>query len=437
MYLPWAKGPLVRIGPNELLSADPDVLRRMSAARSSYTKGSFYESGRLTPGVDNVVSMRDEETHKKMRARMWTAYSGKGNEGFSFESGLDRQVLSFMDLLERKYVSTAHDTKPFDLAEKTQFFALDAIGDISLGAPFGFLAGDEDLFDYNRINTSSSTIMNVFSVLPWLTKIVHRWPLRLAIPREGDQVGFGRLWSLASSFVDRRLYVEAPPVEDMLQGHINNGMARDELIQQVLIFLIAGTNTTAHALRMTLLSLMTTPSAYMALVAEIRKASPNVSRPISWAQTQTLPYLTAVIREGLRVWPPLTGLGLKRVPDTGDYINGYFVPGGTEVGQGFHAVGRSKDVWGPDADIFRPERWLVAEEEELVRMSAAWDTTFGGGKYSCLGKPISLMELHKAVFELLRRYDISLINPERPIKVKSSVFIIASNMWVKITNREL
>lgn len=73
MYLSWAKGPLVRIGPNELLSADPDVLRRMSAARSSYTKGSFYESGRLTPGVDNVVSMRDEETHKKMRARMWTA----------------------------------------------------------------------------------------------------------------------------------------------------------------------------------------------------------------------------------------------------------------------------------------------------------------------------------------------------------------------------
>lgn len=114
-----------------------------------------------------------------------------------------------MDLLERKYVSTAHDTKPFDLAEKTQFFALDAIGDISLGAPFGFLAGDEDLFDYNRINTSSSTIMNVFSVLPWLTKIVHRWPLRLAIPREGDQVGFGRLWRCVSILNSRMPWLVA------------------------------------------------------------------------------------------------------------------------------------------------------------------------------------------------------------------------------------
>jgi hypothetical protein len=45
-------GPLVRIGPNQLLSVDPDVLRRMSAVRSGYTKGKFYASGRIVPGVD-------------------------------------------------------------------------------------------------------------------------------------------------------------------------------------------------------------------------------------------------------------------------------------------------------------------------------------------------------------------------------------------------
>lgn len=68
-------GPLVRIGPNELLSTDPDALRRMSSVRSLYTKGSFYESGRITPGVDNVVSIRDEDKHKDMRAKMWAAVS--------------------------------------------------------------------------------------------------------------------------------------------------------------------------------------------------------------------------------------------------------------------------------------------------------------------------------------------------------------------------
>lgn len=160
-----------------------------------------------------------------------------------------------MHLLGRKYVSTAHHTKPFDLAEKTQFFTLDAIGDISLGAPFGYLTNDEDLFDYNRINAGSLVVMNIVSVLPWLTKIVHQWPLRLTLPREGDHVGFGRLMrcvstsnsacrellikvkSIASYFVDQRLNPETRPIQDMLQGHINNGMSREELVQQVLIFL--------------------------------------------------------------------------------------------------------------------------------------------------------------------------------------------------------
>jgi hypothetical protein len=106
---------------------------------------------------------------------------------------MDRQLLNFIKLLDRKYISNDTETLPVDLAEKTQFFALDAIGDVSLGKPFGYLERDEDLYNYNEINTSSLPVMNVVSVLPWLTQIAHRWPLCLLLPREGDQVGFGRL----------------------------------------------------------------------------------------------------------------------------------------------------------------------------------------------------------------------------------------------------
>lgn len=60
----------MRIGPNQLLSIDPDVLRHMSAVRSGYTKGRFYASGKIIPGVDNVVSLRDPVKHKEMRALM-------------------------------------------------------------------------------------------------------------------------------------------------------------------------------------------------------------------------------------------------------------------------------------------------------------------------------------------------------------------------------
>lgn len=106
---------------------------------------------------------------------------------------MDRQLRKFLDLLDRKYISTETQTRPLDLAEKTLFFALDAIGDISMGAAFGYLEKDEDLYDFNKINAETVPVMGVMSVIPWLIKLVHRWPLRLVLPKETDHFGFGRL----------------------------------------------------------------------------------------------------------------------------------------------------------------------------------------------------------------------------------------------------
>ncbi|KDN64247.1 putative cytochrome P450 [Colletotrichum sublineola] len=400
----------------------------MSAVRSPYTKGDFYDSGRITPGFDNVVSMRDETEHKAMRARMAPAYAAKENEGFGFETGIDRQLMNFIRLIDQHYVSTDCEFRPLDLAEKTQFFALDAIGDVSFGGAFGFLAEDRDLFRYIEINESSLPVMNVVSVLPWLGRLVHKWPFRLMLPNEDDQVGFGRLMGLQPG---------AKPQKDMMQAFINQGLDRDELIQLVYIHMIAGTNSAAQAMRMTLLCLINNPVAYRRLQQEIDDAiaAGAVSAPITNAEALKLPYLQAVIHEGLRFYPPVTGLGFKQAPDGGDMLNGYFVPGGTQIGQNFFGVGRSLWVWGPDADVFRPERWLRADEDEARRMKAALDTHFGHGKYSCLGKPIAMMELNKVFVELLRRYDFTVMNPERPIKTLSAIFFVARDFWIRLTRR--
>ncbi|KAF4878426.1 Cytochrome P450 monooxygenase lolP1 [Colletotrichum siamense] len=430
-------GPLARIGPNELLCTDPDSLRKMSAVRSPYTKGDFYDSGRITPGVDNVVSMRDEEEHKAMRARMAPAYAAKENGGFGFETGIDRQLMNFVQLIDQHYVSTDAEFRPLDLAEKTQYFALDAIGDISFGGAFGFLAEDRDLFRYIEINESSLPIMNVVSVLPWLGRLVHKWPFRLMLPTENDQIGFGRLMGFARNYAEMRLQPGAKPQKDMMQAFINQGLNLNELIQIVYIHMIAGTNSAAQAMRMTLLSLINNPVAYRRLQREIDGAiaAGSISSPITNSEALKLPYLQAVIREGLRFYPPVTGLGFKQVPEGGDVLNGYYVPAGTQVGQNFFGVGRSQWVWGPDADVFRPERWLSASAEELKQMNAAVDTHFGHGKYSCLGKSIAMMELNKVFVELLRRYDFTVMNPEKPIKTLSAIFFVARDFWVRLTRR--
>ncbi|KAI0126728.1 cytochrome P450 [Xylariales sp. AK1849] len=430
-------GPLVRIGPNELLSTDPEVLRMMSAARSPYTKGLFYETGRIIPGENTVVSLRDEHEHKVLRAKMGTAFGGKENEGFGFGAGIDRQLLAFMDLIDTKYISTATDYRPVQFFRKTSFFALDVIGDISFGDAFGFLTQDQDLYHYNQIHDESLPVMNIMSTMPWLARALYQWPFNLMLPKEGDQVGFGRLMGFAKALIDRRLRPGAKPQKDMCQAFINNGMSRSELIQQVFVQIIAGSVSSATAMCMTLLCLITTPTSYTALQKEIDGAvkAGKVSCPIAESEAKKLPYLQAVIREGLRMYPPVTGLGSKQVPKGGDLVNGFFVPEGTQMGTNYFGLMRSKSIWGTDADVFRPERWLEAGEEQAKIMNAVVDLDFGYGKYQCLGKPIAMMELNKIFVELLRRYDFTIVNPQSPIKAWSAVFWVANDFWLRITKR--
>jgi cytochrome P450 len=153
---------------------------------------------------------------------------------------------------------------------------------------------------------------------------------------------------------------------------------------------------------MTLLCLITSPASYLALQTEIDVAMQHgkVSSPITEAEAKKLPYLQAVIREGLRMYPPVTGRGSKAVPRGGDVVNGYFLPEGTQVGANYFGVMRSKEIWGPDADVFRPERWLEADEEKQRIMTSVVELDFGYGKYQCLGKPIAMMELNKIFVEV-------------------------------------
>ncbi|KAF1737479.1 Isotrichodermin C-15 hydroxylase [Beauveria bassiana] len=186
-------GPLVRIGPNQLVSSDPEVLRRMSAVRGNYVKARFYKAARVVPGVDNVVSALDEDKHKAMRAQMNSTFTAKGDEEYGFEAAMDRQIQNFVTMLGIKYTSADSEIRPVDMAEKIQFLALDIIGDISLGKPFGYLKQDRDLYNFNEINMSSLPILTFVSILPGIADVIHTWPFRLALPKEGDQVGFGRL----------------------------------------------------------------------------------------------------------------------------------------------------------------------------------------------------------------------------------------------------
>lgn len=149
-----------------------------------------------------------------------------------------------------------------------------------------------------------------------------------------------------------------------------------------------------------MLFIMTNPRVVNTLRHHIAKLHLPLDKVITDAQARDIPYLQAVIKEGLRIFPPITGLMSKEVPAHGDTFKGVWLPGGTKIGNCTWGVFRRKDFWGEDADSFRPERWLEAEAGKLTEMESVVDLVFGFGKYQCLGRNIAFLELNKVFVEV-------------------------------------
>lgn len=97
----------------------------------------------------------------------------------------------------------------------------------------------------------------------------------------------------------------------------------------------------------------------------------------------SLPYLSAVVQEALRLWAPGTVPLPRYVPSEGRHIDGYFIPGGTIVGCTAYSMHRIDTSVFPDADHFLPERWLASEgHTDRQRLFFA----FGLGARTCIGK---------------------------------------------------
>jgi len=152
---------------------------------------------------------------------------------------------------------------------------------------------------------------------------------------------------------------------------------------------------------MTILYLMTSPYEYAKLKTEIKDAltTKHISNPIRDAESRELPYLQACIKEGLRLWTPIASLSYFDTPSSGDTIEGVYIPAGTKVGVCWWQIARNKEIYGADADLFRPERWFV-DAKKVEIMDRTVELVFKPGRWQCLGKSLALMEVNKTVFEV-------------------------------------
>jgi len=188
--------------------------------------------------------------------------------------------------------------------------------------------------------------------------------------------------------------------EDMLSTFLANGISHTEAIYESMITILGGSDTMSIALRSCLLFIITNPRVYNTLVSEILSFPQSPNTIPSSSQLRNLNYLQATIKESLRIFPPGTGQMPKLTPPEGDNLHGKFIPGGTNIGTNPWFIMRDPTNFGPDAGLFRPERWIEANEERRKEMEYVWELVWGYGKYKCLGQGIALIELGKVVFEV-------------------------------------
>ncbi|KAG9016306.1 hypothetical protein FRB90_003335 [Tulasnella sp. 427] len=205
--------------------------------------------------------------------------------------------------------------------------------------------------------------------------------------------------------------------ENTLLGHLvastdDQGIIRD----QILNILLAGRDTTAHALTAIFYFLATEKrSIFERLRQEVLDVvGPSNPQP-SFEQVKEMKYLKAVINETLRLMPSIPA-NLRQANQStvweGDDGTRYYIPKGVTVIWSTIGLHRRVDLWGPDALVFDPDRWLDERNKKYYLANPFIFLPFHGGPRICLGQQFATNEASFFVIRLLQAFDDIQFTPE-------------------------
>ncbi|KAF9879647.1 cytochrome p450 52e1 [Colletotrichum karsti] len=186
----------------------------------------------------------------------------------------------------------------------------------------------------------------------------------------------------------------------------------DYIRAQLLSMILAGRDTTASTLSSLFWILARRPDVVSRLRTEVDELN---GRQPTWEEMKDMKYLNHVLKEILRLYPSVANMSRGAARDTTLPVGGgpdgkspVFVPKGTLVRWSTFAFQRRKDLFGEDADEFRPERW---EDRR-----PGWDyLPFSGGPRICIGQQFALTQMSYFVVRMLQTFKSIEPRDERPL----------------------
>src|SRR3984893_4179242 len=210
---------------------------------------------------------------------------------------------------------------------------------------------------------------------------------------------------------------------------------------QINTFLIAGHETTSGRLSCTLYALLKHPDVLKKAYEEVdRVLGPDLDAKPTYHQVTQLTYITQILKEALRLWPPAPAYGISPLSD--ETIGGkYKLRKNTFITVLVMALHRDPSVWGPNPDAFDPENFSrdacdrenSSREAGAPRPVNAWKP-FGNGQRACIGRGFAMHEAALAIGMILQRFKLIDIHRYQ-MQLKETLTIKPDGFKIKVRPR--
>ncbi|KAG0231979.1 hypothetical protein BGW41_001997 [Actinomortierella wolfii] len=375
----------------------------------------------------------------------------------------------YRDLVQGAFKATAADLAdvmdrsaqrgtPIDLQNEFLKLTLDAFGRLTFGLDFQAIKTEGhnefgDAYDYMTNHIESRGTNPFWDIQEFLSPKKRR-EIRNAIAT----IDRYAMKAIAARRAEKAEEGEARP-RDLLDHFINykyedGSMLTDVELRDVFVnFMIAGRDTTAQTLSWMFYMLMIHPEVLAKLREEIEIFFPDGSSDNFKYETfaHEMPYAKAVFHETVRLYPAVPKNSKTVVADD-------VLPCGTVVHKGDivafsnYCMARDTDIWGPDAEVYRPERWLDTgsgfDPKEALRAnkspfgkfkneSTFKFANFNAGPRICLGQTFATLEAMVTAVYLLQRFDFKMApNQPAPVPKPSVTMPMRDPFMVNVTRRK-
>ncbi|CAG1998134.1 unnamed protein product [Fusarium graminearum] len=205
-------------------------------------------------------------------------------------------------------------------------------------------------------------------------------------------------------------------------------LSKEELIDITMQVIAAGHETTASALVWTAYSLAKDPASQQRLRAEIH----SLGTEMSAKGIDELPFLDNVIREAMRVHSPTLIIPWEAQKDM--TIAGTHIPKGTTVQIVPAMIQLNPEIWGSDADVFRPGRW---EDMGGNASSPYAMETFSNGPRMCPGKALALLNMKVLLVGLIRDFEMEIVDDGKEVELRNPSLTLKAKSLIQFKMRKV